>query len=128
MAAPALTRLELKLMQALWERGPSSVRDIQETFLEKKRPAYTTVQTVLYRLEAKGAVRRARKISNAHIFEATLSREVTHRRVVDDLLGIFGGRSQTVVAHLIESGKLTLDDIREAEKMLLALPDKRSRK
>jgi predicted transcriptional regulator len=128
MAAPALTRLELKLMQALWERGPSSVRDIQETFPEKKRPAYTTVQTVLYRLEAKGAVRRARKISNAHIFEATLSRDVTHRRVVDDLLGIFGGRSQTVVAHLIESGKLTLDDIREAEKMLLALPDKRSRK
>ena len=111
-----------------WERGPSSVRDIQETFPEKKRPAYTTVQTVLYRLEAKGAVRRARKISNAHIFEATLSRDVTHRRVVDDLLGIFGGRSQTVVAHLIESGKLTLDDIREAEKMLLALPDKRSRK
>lgn len=128
MAAPALTRLELKLMQALWERGPSSVRDIQETFPARKRPAYTTVQTILYRLEAKGAVRRARKISNAHIFEATLSRDVTHRRVVDDLLGIFGGRSQTVVAHLIESGKLTLDDIREAEKMLLALPDKRGRK
>ena len=128
MATPTLTRLELKLMQALWERGPSSVRDIQETFPAKKRPAYTTVQTVLYRLEAKGAVRRARKISNAHIFEATLSRDVTHRRVVDDLLGIFGGRSQTVVAHLIESGKLTLDDIREAEKMLLALPDKRERK
>jgi len=128
MPSPALTKLELKLMQALWDRGACSVREILESFPEKKRPAYTTVQTILYRLEAKGAVRRTRKISNAHIFEATLSRDVTHRRVIDDLLGIFGGRSQPVMTHLIESGKLTLEDIRDAEKMLRALPNKESRK
>jgi BlaI family penicillinase repressor len=128
MAAPPLTRLELRLMQALWDRGACSVREIQETFPEKKRPAYTTVQTVVYRLEAKGVVRRTRKISNAHIFEATLSRDVTHRRVIDDLLGIFGGRSQPVMAHLIESGKLTLDDIREAEKLLRSLSEKGTKK
>ena len=128
MGLPKLTKLELRIREALWSHGASSVREIQEQFPEADRPAYTTVQTMVYRLEVKKAIRRVKKIGNAHIFEATLSREVTHRRVVDDLLGIFGGRSQTVVAHLIESGKLTLDDIREAEKMLLALPDKRSRK
>jgi predicted transcriptional regulator len=128
MTLPALTKLELKLMQALWDRGPCSVREIQESFPEKKRPAYTTVQTIVYRLEAKGAVRRTKKISNAHIFEVTLSRAATHGRVIDDLLGIFGGRSQPVMAHLIESGKLTLDDIKEAERMLRALPDKEKRR
>lgn len=124
MAAPVLGKLEMKIMQALWERGPCSVREIQETFPAKKRPAYTTVQTIVYRLEAKGALRRAKKISNAHIFEATLSRDATHGRLIDDLLGLFGGRSQPVMAHLIESGKLTLDDIRDAEKMLHALSDR----
>lgn len=128
MAAPALGKLEFKIMQALWERGPCSVREVQESFPPKKRPAYTTVQTIMYRLEAKGALRRAKKISNAHIFEATLSREVTHGRLIDDLLGVFGGRSQPVMAHLIESGKLTLQDIKDAEKMLLLLADKESRK
>src|SRR5581483_3674830 len=102
----------------LWTRGASSVREIQETFPEKKRPAYTTVQTMVYRLEAKKAVRRVRKISNAHIFEAAIARDATQRRLIDELLGLFGGRTQPVMAHLIESGKLTLDDIKEAEKTL----------
>jgi BlaI family transcriptional regulator, penicillinase repressor len=128
MPAPALGKLELKIMQALWERGPCSVREVQESFPPRKRPAYTTVQTVMYRLEAKGALRRAKKISNAHIFEATLSRDVTQGRLIDDLLGLFGGRSQPVMAHLIESGKLTLQDVKDAEKMLLSLADKDSRK
>ena len=128
MAAPSLGKLELKIMQALWERGPCSVREVQESFPPKKRPAYTTVQTIMYRLEAKGALRRAQKISNAHIFEATLSREVSQGRLIDDLIGRFGGRSQPVMAHLIESGKLTLEDIKDAEKMLLSLADKGSRK
>jgi BlaI family transcriptional regulator, penicillinase repressor len=128
MAAPALGKLELKIMQALWERGPCSVREVQESFPQKKRPAYTTVQTILYRLEAKGALRRVKKISNAHIFEATLSREVTQGRLIDDLLGAFGGRSQPVMAHLIESGKLTLQDIKDAERMLLLIADKEPRK
>ena len=128
MAAAGLGKLELKIMQALWQRGPSSVREVQESFPSKKWPAYTTVQTVMYRLEAKGALRRAKKISNAHIFEATLSREATQGRLIDDLLGHFGGRSQPVMAHLIESGKLTLQDIKDAEQMLLSLGDKESRK
>lgn len=128
MAAARLGKLEIKIMQALWERGPSSVREVQESFPPKKRPAYTTVQTIMVRLEAKGAVRRAKKISNAHIFEATLSREATHGRLIDDLLGHFGGRSQPVMAHLIESGKLTLEDIKDAEKLLLSLSEKESRK
>jgi BlaI family penicillinase repressor len=128
MAAPALGKLELKIMQALWERGPCSVREVQESFPQKKRPAYTTVQTVMYRLETKGALRRAKKISNAHIFEATLSREMTQGRLIDDLLGLFGGRSQPVMAHLIESGKLTLEDIKDAEKMILSIAGKGSRK
>jgi BlaI family penicillinase repressor len=128
MAAPALGKLELKIMQALWERGHCSVREVQESFPRKKRPAYTTVQTVMYRLETKGALRRAKKISNAHIFEATLSREMTQGRLIDDLLGLFGGRPQPVMAHLIESGKLTLEDIKDAEKMILSIADKGSRK
>ena len=129
MAAPSLSKLELKIMEALWNRGASSVREIQETFPEKKRPAYTTVQTMFYRLEAKKAVRRVRKVSNAHIFEAAISRDATQRRLIDELLGLFGGRTQPVMAHLIESGKLTQDDIKEAEKTLRELagrekPDK----
>jgi predicted transcriptional regulator len=127
MASPALSKLELRIMQALWDRGPCSVREIQENFPAKKRPAYTTVQTIVYRLEAKGALRRAKKISNAHIFESTLSREATHGRLIDDLLGLFGGRSQPVMAHLIESGKLTLQDVKEAEKMLQDLSKKGER-
>lgn len=124
MATPKLSQLELKVMDALWEIGPTSVREIQEHFPEQDRPAYTTVQTVLYRLEAKEAVRRTKKIGNAHIFEAVFSRQAAHRRVIDDLLGLFGGRAQPLVSHLIESGQLTLDDIDEARKMLRELSKK----
>jgi len=121
MKSPVLGKLELRIMQAVWDLGRCSVREIQETFAEKKRPAYTTVQTVVGRLEVKGALRRVRKISNAHIFEAAVSREMTQRRVLDDVLGFFGGQSQPVMAHLIESGKLTLQDLRNAEKALTAM-------
>ena len=113
-----LSKLELRIMEALWTQGPSSIREVQQAFPEKSRPAYTTVQTMVYRLEAKKAVRRAKKISNAHIFEATLSREVAQRRLIDDFLALFGGRTQPLMAHLIEAGKLTLEDIQEAEKAL----------
>ena len=108
-------------MEALWQHGPASVREVQETFPEATRPAYTTVQTTMYRLETKHAIRRVRKISNAHIFEAVVSRTAAHRRLIDDLLSVFGGRSQPVMAHLIEAGKLTLEDLREAEKTLKRL-------
>ena len=118
MSLPKLTKLELQIMEALWSRGASSIREIQEAFPHRGRPAYTTVQTTVYRLEAKGALRRVKKISNAHIFEAVISRNAAHRRLVDDLMALFGGRMQPVMAHLIESGKLTLDDVREAEKTL----------
>jgi predicted transcriptional regulator len=118
MPLPKLSRLELNIMEALWNRGASSIREIQEAFPERKRPAYTTIQTTVYRLEVKKAVRRVRKIGNAHIFEAIVSRGIAQRRLIDDLLGLFGGRTQPVMAHLIESGKLTRDDIREAEKLL----------
>src|SRR6266550_6788782 len=118
MALPKLSKLELQIMEALWTRGAASIREIQEAFPEPDRPAYTTIQTTVYRLEGKQAVRRVKKISNAHIFEAVVSRSAAQRRLIDDLLSLFGGRTQPVMAHLIESGKLTLDDIREAEKTL----------
>jgi predicted transcriptional regulator len=118
---PKLTKLELQIMDALWTNGALSVREIQEAFPDKNRPAYTTVQTMVYRLEVKKAVRRLKKIGNAHIFEAAISRTAAHRRLIDDLLSFFGGRSQPVMAHLIESGKLTLEDVQEAEQMLRML-------
>lgn len=121
MASPKLTRLELQIMDALWTHGASSVREIQERFPEKDRPAYTTVQTIVYRLEAKKAVRRVKKIGNAYIFEAAISRNVAQRRLIDELLSFFGGRSQPLMAHLIESGSLTLDDVKEAEQTLKKL-------
>ena len=124
MALPKLTKLELQIMDALWTGGASSVREIQERFPEKTRPAYTTVQTMVYRLEAKKAVRRVKKIGNAHIFEALVSRSAAQRRLIDELLGFFGGRIQPVVAHLIESGHLTLDDVKEAEQTLRRLARK----
>ena len=105
-------------MEALWSNGVSSVREIQQTFPEPDRPAYTTVQTTVYRLETKKAVRRAKKISNAHIFEATVSRNEVQRKLIDELLGFFGGRIQPVMAHLVESGKITLDDVHEAEQAI----------
>jgi BlaI family transcriptional regulator, penicillinase repressor len=118
---PKLSKLEHQVMEALWSRGASSVREILEAFPEKRRPAYTTVQTMVYRLEEKGAIRRTRKIGNAHIFEAVISRASAQRRLIDELLAFFGGSSQPVVAHLIESGNLTLDDVKEAEQMLIRL-------
>jgi predicted transcriptional regulator len=111
-------------MEALWTLGQCSVREIQETFPEAQRPAYTTVQTTVYRLEAKHAVRRAKKISNAHIFEATISRSAARRRMVDELLAIFGFRARPLMAHLIETGQLTLKDIQEAEETLRKLAKK----
>jgi len=118
---PKLTKLELQIMEALWTRGEASIREIQEDFPEKKRPAYTTIQTTVYRLEAKKAVRRVKKVGNFHIFAAAVSRNAAQRRLIDDLLALFGGRTQPVVAHLIESGKLTLQDVKEAESLLRQL-------
>lgn len=116
-----LSRLELQIMEVLWIHDGASIREIQESFPEKNRPAYTTVQTTVYRLEAKKAVRRVKKVGNFHIFEAVVAREIVQRKLADDLLALFGGRTQPVMAHLIESGKLTLADIKEAEKTLRQL-------
>ena len=124
MGEPKLTKLELQIMETLWTRGQVSIREIQQAFPEKTRPAYTTIQTTVYRLEGKKALRRARKVGNFHIFEATISREAAQRRLIDDLLALFGGRTQPVMAHLIESGKLTLEDVKEAEKTLRRLARK----
>jgi len=124
MAHPKLTKLELQIMEALWTLGPSCIRDVQQFFPAEGRPAYTTVQTTIYRMEGKEAVRRVRKISNAHIFEAVVSREDAQSRLIDDLLGLLGGRTQPVMAHLIDSGKLTLEDVEEARKTLRKLARK----
>jgi BlaI family transcriptional regulator, penicillinase repressor len=124
MADPKLTKLELQIMETLWTRGSASIREIQESFLEKKKPAYTTIQTTVYRLESKKAVRRVKKVGNFHIFEAAVSRDIAQRKLVDDLLALFGGRTQPVMAHLIESGRLTLADVKEAEKTLRKLEKK----
>lgn len=121
MHHPKLTKLELQIMEALWSRGPSSIREIQESFPETKRPAYTTVQTTVYRMEGKKAVKIVRRISNANIFAAAVTREDAERRLIDDLLALFGGRTKPVMAHLVESGKLTLDDVKEAEAALRRL-------
>lgn len=121
MASPKLSRLELRIMETLWSRGSASIRDIQEAFTEKDRPAYTTVQTTVYRLEAKKAVRRVKKVGNFHIFEAAVSRDAAQNKLIDELLVLFGGRTQPVMAHLIESGRLTLADVKEAEKTLRKL-------
>jgi BlaI family transcriptional regulator, penicillinase repressor len=124
MPLPKLSKLELHIMEALWSKGALCVRDIQESFPEKRRPAYTTVQTMLYRLETKQAVRRVRKIGNAHIFEAIVSRNAAQRKLIDELLGLFGGRAQPLMAHLIEAGKLNLQDVEEARKELRKLANK----
>jgi len=121
MAEPKLTKLELQIMEELWTRGQLSIREIQESFPEKKRPAYTTIQTTVYRLEGKKALHRVKKVGNFHIFEAAISRGGAHRKLVGDLLALFGGRAQPVMAGLIESGKLTLEDVKEAEKTLRKL-------
>jgi BlaI family penicillinase repressor len=124
MGKPRLTQLELKIMEALWAQGRTSIREIQETFPEKDRPAYTTIQTMVYRLEAKKAVRRVKKVGNFHVFEPVVSRAAAHRKRIDDLLALFDGSTQPVMAHLIESGKLTLEDVKEAERLVRKLEKK----
>jgi BlaI family penicillinase repressor len=121
MSKPKLTKLELQIMEALWQRGNASIREIQESFPAQDRPAYTTIQTTVYRLEGKKAVRRVKKVGNFHVFEAAVSRGDAQRKLIDDLLALFGGRTQPVMARLIESGKLTLADVKEAEKTLRKL-------
>ena len=118
MLRPKLTKLELQVLEALWQKGPSSVREIQETFPEPNRSAYTTVQTVVYRLERKKVLRCVKRISNANIFEAVISRKDAQGRLINDLLALLGGRAKLVMAHLVETGVLTLDDIKEVEKSL----------
>jgi BlaI family transcriptional regulator, penicillinase repressor len=124
MAKPKLTKLELQIMEALWQRGNASIREIQESFPAQDRPAYTTIQTTVYRMEGKKAVRRVKKVGNFHVFEAAVSRGDAQRKLIDDLLALFGGRTQPVMARLIESGKLTLADVKEAEKTLRKLEKK----
>ena len=121
VAHPRLSKLELQIMDALWRHGPLSVREVLEHFPKKKRPAYTTVQTMIYRMEAKKVLRRAKKTGNAHIFEAVISRQAAQRRLIDEFLGFFGGNLQPVMAQLVETGKLTWDDVQEAEKLLREL-------
>ncbi len=121
MTEAKLSKLEFAIMETLWSNGEASIREIQEAFPAKRRPAYTTIQTTVYRMEAKGIVQRVRKVGNFHIFAASVTRNAAQRRLVDDLLALFGGRTQPVMAHLIESGKLTMEDIKEAEETLRKL-------
>jgi BlaI family transcriptional regulator, penicillinase repressor len=123
MGGTRLSKLEMQIMETLWTRGEASIREMQEGFPAKKRPGYTTVQTTVYRMETKKVVRRMRKVGNFHMFAAAVTRETAQRRLVDDLLAMFGGQSRPVVAHLIEAGKLTLDDVEFAEKTLKGLKD-----
>jgi predicted transcriptional regulator len=127
MRLPKLSKLEMQIMEVLWTAGPSAIREIQESFGPKNRPAYTTVQTMVYRLETKKALRRAKKIGNAHIFEAVMSRDAAKARLVDEFLSIFGGRMQPVMAQLIEAGNLTSKDVADAEKLLKDLAAKRKK-
>ncbi|MGA8185287.1 MAG: BlaI/MecI/CopY family transcriptional regulator [Terriglobia bacterium] len=120
MANPSVTRSEFQLLQKIWELGPASVREVQQSLPEKGRPAYTTVQTLIYRMEDKGVVRRVKKIGNAHIFEAAMTRKAVYRRYITDLLEIFGGSPAPLMSHLIETGKLTLADIQALERELAA--------
>ena len=125
MPQAKLSKLEFKIMEALWERNECSIRDIQESFPLKKRPAYTTIQTTVYRMEAKGVVNRLKKVGNFHVFAPALSQKEARRRLMDDLLSLFGGRGQPVMTHLIESGKLSLEDVKEAERLLRDLGKER---
>ena len=128
MPRTTLTRPELQIMEVLWTRGACSIREIHDALPAKGRPAFTTIQTVVYRLEKKEALRCVKRISNANIFEAVVSRDAAHTTLIDELLSIFGGRPKPVIARLVESGKLTLDDIKEAEEALKkALKKERSK-
>jgi len=120
MPQPKLSKLELQILEALWAHGKASIREIQEAFPEP-RPAYTTIQTTVYRLEGKNALRRVRKISNADIFEPLVARDVTRHKLLDEILSFFGGKAQPMMAQLAEAGKLTLDDVRELEKTIKKL-------
>ena len=111
-----LSRFELEILEFLWKMGESSVRELQEAIPAESRPAYTTVQTIVQRLEQKSAVRRTRKVGNALMFEAVVSRRSAYRRMIDELLALFGGSAQPLVAHLLDTGKLTLDDLKALEK------------
>jgi BlaI family penicillinase repressor len=124
LSQPKLSKLEFQIMETLWTKGDSSIREIQESFPVKRKPAYTTIQTTVYRMEAKQLVRREKKVGNFHVFSASISRDAAQRRLIDDLLSFFGGRSEPVMAHLIESGKLSLEDVKEAEKTLRRLSAK----
>jgi BlaI family transcriptional regulator, penicillinase repressor len=127
MAAPKLTRLEFQIMETLWARGECAIREILESLPGKRRPAYTTTQTTVYRMEAKGFVSRVRKFGNVHVFSASISRDAAERRLIDELLAIFGGRPQAVVARLVETGKLSPEDVKEAERTLRSLSRKEKR-
>jgi BlaI family penicillinase repressor len=127
MALPRLSNLEMQIMEVLWTHGASSIREIQEKFPAKKRPAYTTVQTMVYRLEAKKALKRARKISTAHIFEPMIARAAARRRLIDEFLAVFGGEPRPIIARLVEAGKLSLEDVQDAEKLLRELSRKGKR-
>jgi len=126
MRQPKLSKLEMQIMEVLWTNGSSPIREIQESFPQKGRPAYTTIQTMVYRLEIKKVLRRARKVGNAHIFEPLISRDAAQRRLVDEFLSLFGGRMQPVMAQLIEAGNLTPKDVADAEKLLRDLSRKKS--
>ncbi len=128
MRKPKITRFELELLQRFWKLGPSSVREIQESIPESKRPAYTTVQTMVYRMEEKQIVRRVKKIGNAYVFEAAAARKDVYRRLIDDLIDVFGGSAEPVIAHLVETGRLSLADVRAAELGLAKLENKPEKK
>ena len=127
MAEPKLSKLEFQIMEVLWTKGESSIREILDSLPSKGRPAYNTIQTMVYRMEPKGVVRRIRKVGNFHIFAASISRDAAQRRLIDELLDLFGGRSQPVVAHLVEAGKVSLEDVKEAERALRKLSGKEKR-
>ena len=127
MAAPRLSKLEFQIMEVLWTRGESSIREIQDAFPAKRKPAYTTIQTTVYRLEVKNVVQRVRKVGNFHVFAASISRDAAQRTLIDELLALLGGRTQPVMAHLVESGKLSLEDVKQAEKALRKLSKKEAK-
>lgn len=127
MATPKLSKLEFQIMEALWAKGESSIREILDALPAKRKPAYTTIQTTVYRMEVKGVLRRVRKVGNFHLFAAAISRDAAQRRLIDELLAVFGGSPQPVMAHLVETGKLTLEDVKEAEETLRKLSKKEKR-
>jgi len=126
MRSPKLSKLEYQIMETLWSKGECSIRDVQESFPSNARQAYTTIQTTVYRMEAKGVVERVKKVGNFHIFAPAISRDAAQRRLIDDMLALFGGRGQPVMAHLIESGNLSLEDVKEAERLVRNLSKNKS--